>query len=110
MGNRMANHIRWQVYNSGGRFDFWSTQGASYRLELQFDYRDWEQRIEDEPADVIDELNWLLCRGTMEDASKQSILDALTTVRQQTPWISEHEQFTAALTCVVSTPEFVITQ
>lgn len=110
MGNRMANHIRWEIYNSGGRYDFWSRQGASYRMQLHFNYRDWEQRIEEEPEAVIDELNWLLCRGTMEDASKQSILDALESVRQQYSWISAHEQFTAALTCVVSTPEFVITQ
>ena len=108
--NQVANHFRWQLYNGRLEWSFWSPQGTPFPSRLQYDFDDWISRIDEEPEQVVDELNWLFCRGTLEDSSKQAIIDSLQNVTAERPWIEGRHRFGPVILFVVSSPECMIAQ
>lgn len=110
MANRYANRIRYELYNGGIEFTHWSPTGNHKKSELRYPFEPWVQRINDDPESVVDELNWLLCGGTLEDETKRVAIESMRDVVVERPWVSDHHRFTAILYSIVCSPDYVIGQ
>lgn len=108
MANRYANRIRYELYNGGIEFTHWSPTGNHNRSEIRYPFEQWVQRINDDPESVVDELNWLLCGGTLEDETKRVVVESMRDVVVARPWVSDHHRFTSILYAIVSSPDYVI--
>jgi len=76
MANRMANRYRWDIQND--RCDWTLVNNSGFRVEssLELDFSR-ERALAGDPAALAEHLDLRLCTGTMTDAFRQALAEAI---------------------------------
>lgn len=110
MNNRMMTHIKWTIYSGKAQFHHWSPDGNHHSSRIEFGYDEMLQMVESDPGALIDRLNLVLCRGTLDDETRAKLILSIDEVTQEAPWIASEHKLWATLYTIVSSPAFVVVQ
>jgi uncharacterized protein (DUF1800 family) len=75
--NRTGNRYRSDVYNEYVEYTLLNNSVATLRARILYDFS-YEKTLATDPAALVQHLDLLLCHGTMTDAHRQALVDALT--------------------------------
>ncbi|MEM6470900.1 MAG: DUF1800 family protein [Planctomycetota bacterium] len=109
LSNRRSNLLRHQMYQGVIEFEFWSPSGNHIPGRVEFDFSRWLDLLDSDPESIVDELNWLFCKGQLEDSSRAAIVESLERISAEQPWLSRQERLGPVIYFVLVSPECMVT-
>lgn len=108
--NQIANLMKWILFNGKHDFELWQPVQPNRFAGIEFDYTEFLSMIDADREALLDRLDLLFCRGTLNDQTKQSILTTIADVSAEQPWTEPMDRLTAMIYCVIESPDCWVIQ
>ena len=108
--NQIANLMKWIVFSGKHDFTLWGPVEPHRTAGIEFDYTTYLAMIDTEREALLDRLDLVFCRGTLEDQTKANILAAIADVSAEQSWTEPMDRLTAMIYCVIESPDCWVTQ